>query len=116
MKTISINAIIEGIRAKKDRSLGLTISTPELSTQEKSLFFELQGINVKLNITPIDEPNAEEEVIETDLDQKPQSVRMRNVLFILFKQNNEGMDFNEYYRNKTEKLIEHLKSKIEESF
>jgi hypothetical protein len=112
MKSIVIQAIIEGLRAKKDRSLGLTISTPELNAQEKALFFELQGLLVDLKITPRDE-EVQEQVINRDLEQKTQSQRIRNTLFILWKQNPEDMEFEQYYKNKTEKYIEYLKSKID---
>lgn len=115
MKTISTAAIIEGIRSKKDRSLGLSISTPELSTQEKAIFMELQGINVNLLITPTDEENPEEYKIDTDIDTKSQSQRMRAVLFILYKQDPKGMEFADYYRQQTEKIIEYLKARIDEN-
>lgn len=111
MKSISTQAIIEGIRSKKDRSLGLSISTPELSTQEKALFMEIQGINVELIIKPTDIERYEEYQIDTDLNQKTQSERIRNVLFILWKQDPQG-EFPEFYKQKTEKYIEWLKSKI----
>lgn len=112
MKSITCNAIIEGLRSKKDRSLGLTVATPELTAEEKALFFEIQGINVNLKITPLDEP-SEEHNIQTDLDQKSQSLRMRNVLYILWNQGKKENDFQDYYRKQTEKIIEHLKSKID---
>ena len=114
MKQISVSAIIEGIRARKDRSLGLSITTPELSTQEKALFMELQGINLNILITPTDEPTPEQYKIDKDLDQKSPSQRMRAVLFILFKQNSEDMDFPTYYQKHMEKLINYLKDKIED--
>jgi len=112
MKTIQTPAIIEGIRARKDRSLGLSVTTPELSIQEKAIFMELQGLNIDLLIKPTGDENVPEYKIEKDLNQKSQSVRMRSVLFILWKQDAEGMDFENYYKAKMEKLIEHLKSKI----
>ena len=114
MKTIQTQAIIDGIRAKKDKSLGLTISTPELTVQEKALFMELQGLNVTMLITPSDEPQLEEYKIDSDLEQKSQSQRMRNVLFILWKQNPKGIEFQDFYKEQMEKLIEFLKSKIDE--
>lgn len=76
------------------------------------MFMELQGINVELLISPSDEQNVEAYKIEADLDQKSPSQRMRSVLFILWKEDNEGVDFQEYYRRHMEKLIEFLKGKI----
>src|SRR5947209_9141589 len=94
-KSISFNGVISSIRAKVDRSISATFSTPELSSEERSLFFDLQNINVKMTITPLDEP-SEEYVIDKDLDQKSQSQRIRSVLYILFCQNSEGMDWETY--------------------
>lgn len=113
MKSIKTKAIITGIRSKTDRSLGLSVNTPELNPQEKALFFELQGLNVELTIFPSEEQNVEDYEIDTDLNQKPQSVRIRNVLFLLWQQNPEGMEFNEYYKNKTDKYIESLKARLD---
>lgn len=112
MRAINTNAVITGIRSRVDRSLGLTVSTPELTTQEKALFMELQGISVQLLIEPT-EDIAEKVEINKDVNQKSQSLRMRNVLFILWKQNNGGHeDFTSYYNAKMEKLINYLKDKI----
>jgi hypothetical protein len=113
MKSIKTKAIIEGIRSRKDRSVGLTVSTPELNPQEKALFFELQGLNVELVITPSDIEKVEDYQVEAELEQKSQSVRMRNVLFILWKQEPKGLEFSDFYKQQTEKLIEFLKGKIE---
>ncbi|HEX2910404.1 MAG TPA: hypothetical protein VH186_06315 [Chloroflexia bacterium] len=114
MKSIITQAVIEGIRARKDRSLGLTISTPELTVQEKALFMELQGIAVDLKITPCEEVNAPEQMIDKDIEQKTQSQRIRNTLFVLWQRDNQGLEFEQYYRVKTERYIEFLKAKIED--
>lgn len=53
--------------------------------------------------------------LDTDLYDKPksQSQRIRNTLFKLFEQDTEGYaEFKDYYKDKTDKIIEHLKSKI----
>ena len=114
MKAILLNANITSITAKVDGSLGLRLNTAELKPEEKTLFFQLQNLNLKLSMTPIDEEKPEEVKIDTELNQKSQSTRIRNVLFILWKQNPEGMEFEAYYKNKTEKYIESLKARIEE--
>lgn len=114
MKTIKTQAIITGIRSRADGSVGLSVSTPELVALEKTLFFELQNVNVEMTITPLDEKVPEEHKIEKDLNQKTQSQRIRATLFILWKQNPENMEFEEYYRNKTEKYILGLQRLIEQ--
>lgn len=114
MKNISTTAVLEGVRSRKDGSLGLSVSTPELTPQEKALFMELQGINLELTIKPLDEKvKVEDYKIDKDLESKSQSQRIRSVLFILWKQDPEGMEFEDYYKRRTEKIIEWLKSKID---
>lgn len=114
MKSIQVQATITGIRAKVDRSLGLSISTPELSTNEKALFMELQGLNLDLVITPREELNVETEKIDKELETKSSSQRLRAVLFIYWKQLGEKETFEEFYRLHMNKLIDFIKGKLDE--
>ena len=112
MKAITTAGIIEGLRSRKDRSLGLSITTPELTSEEKAMFMELQGCNLQILFNPLDENNAPEHKVEKDLNTKSPSVRLRNVLFIIWKQGQQAEDFETYYKHQMEKIIEHLKGKI----
>lgn len=119
MKSISTTAVIEGVRSRKDGSLGLTISTPELTPQEKALFMELQGVNLKLVMTPLDEKvTAEEYKVEADINQKSQSERIRGSLYVLLekKLNRKPTrdEWQSYYQQQTESYIERIKEKIAE--
>lgn len=122
MKTIKVNASINGIRAKVDGSLGFSVSTPELSSEEKVLFMEMQGINVDLTITPLDSEAEDIVTIEKDMETKTSSRRLRDVLFVLYKQTNKkdesdgkitAITFEEFYRNHMEKLIDFIKGKLD---
>lgn len=113
MKTIKLQAIIEGVRSLKDRSLGINLSTPELTSEEKAMIMELQGLNLNLTIEPQDSEKVDDYVVNKDLDTKPQSVRMRNCLFILWKKDPQGMEFESFYKQQTEKIIEWIKRKID---
>lgn len=114
MKTLQCDAIITGIRAKVDHSLGLSISTPELSTNEKALFMEFQGINTRMTIEPLDEKAEGIEKIDKEVNTKTQSQRLRAVIFIYWKQLGEKETFEEFYRVTTEKLIDFIKGKLEQ--
>lgn len=114
MKSIVTPAIIEGIRSRKDKSLGVSFTTPELSSVDKAAFMDLQSHNVRMVIEPMDEVSLETHTIDTDLNTKSQSVRMRSILFILWKQDDEGKDFQTYYHDHTEKIINFLKEKIQD--
>ena len=112
MKTLKVNTIITGIRSKVDRSLGLTLSTPKLSTEERAEFMNLQGISCMATFQPLEE-KVESLEIKGEVSTKTQSQRIRAVLFLLWRQAGEKEDFEDFYRNKTEQIIEHLKSKLD---
>lgn len=114
MKTLQCDAIVTGIRAKVDHSLGLSISTPELSNNEKAMFMELQGINTRMTIEPLDEKAEGVEKIDKEVNTKTQSQRLRAVIFIYWKQLGEKETFEEFYRATTEKLINFIKGKLEQ--
>lgn len=116
MRPIKVNLIINSIRSKKDKSLGFNAETPELTSEEKVAFMDLQGINIEAILSPIDELVQDDLlVVDKDIEHKTQSQRIRSVLYLLYKQNNETTkSFNDYYIEKTEKFIEYLKSKLEE--
>lgn len=72
-------------------------------------------MSLDMTIRPLDEPVTETLTVDKDVNTKTPSQRIRAVLYILFNQDNEGMDdFEVYYRNKLEKYIEMLKGKIKE--
>lgn len=114
MKAIKTNAIITGIRSKVDRSLGISLSTPELTTKERAEFMNLQGVNLNILIEPLDETPREIYEIKKEVDQKTQGQRMRAVLYLLWKQEGEKEDFEIYYKKKTEAFINFLKGKLDE--
>jgi hypothetical protein len=113
MKSIFTQAIITGIRSKVDRSLGISLSTPELSTQEKALFMELQGINTEITIKPLDEKPEGIEKIDKEVGSKTQSQRLRAVIYILWEQEGKQGMFDDFYRSYTEKIIDWIKSKLD---
>ena len=113
MKAIKLNTIITSIRSKKDGSLGLTLSTPELSVPEKSVFLELHNINLDMELTPLDHIASEVVSVDKDLETKTQSQRIRSVLYLIWKQEGEEGEFSLYYKHKTEKYLEFLKAKLD---
>lgn len=115
---IVIPATIENIATRSDGSIKVVIGTQIIEPDKVGQLFQLRN---KLGYVALKEANFQPDEtdalteIDSDLKNlgKTPSQRMRNVLFILFKQNNEGYQtFNEYYNSKTEIVIEHFKSKI----
>ena len=118
-RTIIVPAQLDGYGPRKDRTLQLRFVTQEMTPDQVSnvhqlldgfgyLYFKSEHA---LNRSEIEELDS----LETDLidNAKTQSKRMRNVLYRLWEQENEGhTDFKEFYRVKTERVIEHYKAKL----
>jgi len=115
LKTLQLNAVITGIRSKVDRSLGLSVSTGELSSDEKTAFLDLQGQNVLLTIKPTEE---ESELLKVDsqLEGKTPSQRLRASMFVLWKSKYQGKwnDFEAFYRYMMERVIVQIQDQIPE--
>lgn len=114
MKAIQTQAVISSIRSKVDKSLGLTVHTPELSVTERAMFMDLQGLNVDLLIQPEKADESGVEKIDGEIRTKTQSQRLRGVLYILWQQNGSEGEFEDFYRTQTEKIIEHFKNKLDQ--
>lgn len=115
MKAIHHKGNIGSITGKVDGSLAYRVTTPELSADEKSAFFDLQNVNVEIVISPFESKEEVEMMdIKRDLETKTPSQRLRAVMFLLWKKNNEGHElFDTYYEKKMNGIIEHLKDKID---
>ena len=115
---ILIPAEIEGISTRKDRTLKIVFSTQELAPSLSGDLFSLQNKVVYLAIKTAEFQKNEVEMLakaneDIDVQGKTSSERLRNVLYILFTQNNEGYkDFTDFYRFKMNAIIEHYKSKL----
>lgn len=110
MKGIETQAQITGIRAKVDGSLGLSVSTPELTSEEKVLFMSLQNLSVRMTIEP--EEKAEKVKVEKGLDGKSPSERLYNTIFVYYKQIKSTDDFEVFYRRHMEGIIDQYKEKL----
>lgn len=113
MKAIKTNIIINSIRSRRDSSLGFSAETPELTSEEKVAFMDLQGQSLNVLLEPTEYPIDDEINVEKDVDNKTQAQRIRAVLFLIWKQQGEQGEFRDFYHAKTEKYINYLKEKIE---
>lgn len=120
MSKILTTAILDGYQRRKDRSVTLRFVTQELTSSEvMNIDSTLDQFGViyfrgqeKMNSDEIEELDA----IDLDVYNEPksQSQRLRNVLFVIWKQEGEQGDFKKYYKQKTEEIIQHFKNKLED--
>ena len=118
MSKILTPAILDGYTRKKDKSVSIRFITQEKTPHEVMeidsmldqfgiLYFRGEERMNKDEIKELDE-------IELDLYDTPktQSQRLRNTMFLIWKQEGEKGEFKDYYKAETEKIITHYKNKI----
>jgi len=110
--------ILDGYQRRKDRSVSIRFITQEKSSSEVVEIDEMLDTFGILYFRGEEQMNDEEieelDAIELDLYDEPksQSARLRNVLYVLWKQQGEHGDFKKFYRQKTEEIIQHFKTKL----
>lgn len=118
MSKILTTATFDGYQRRKDKSVSLRFITQELTSSEvMNIDSTLDQFGIvyfrgeeKMNTEEIDQLDA----IDLDVYDEPksQSQRLRNVLYILWRQDGSKGDFKKYYKQTTDKIIQHFKDKI----
>lgn len=111
---VQLPASVIDMKPKADKSWKLSFETRELTGPEVSLLAEnLQGEGwLVYSPNELSTRDIPQEAVESGA--KSQSKRLRDVIFILYKQRNEpGGDFESFYRVQMEKLVDFVKSKLE---
>ena len=110
---VQVPAIVVNMNPKADRSWKLVFETRELSGDEvKILADSFQGEGWLVFKPNEDIKQSEIPADVADSGTKSQSQRLRDVLFVLWKQKGGKGDFESFYRVNLEKFIEFTKSKL----
>jgi len=116
MANLLIPVTLDRSNRKKDKSVSLTFITQLEQTSEEFmkidsllndsgvLYFKSNGNLTKEEINALDD-------VEIEVEGKTKSQRLRNVLYILNKQNKD-IDFHTFYADEMERIIEHFKGKL----
>jgi hypothetical protein len=115
---LRLPAIFAGIRSRKDRSYTLNFETRELGGEDGAALLALQQTECWFIVAPSQDVADRAEVPDYRADagagQKTPSQRLRAVLFVYYKQLGEpGGDFDNFYRQKLEWLIDQYKATLE---
>lgn len=115
---VRLPAVFSGIRSRKDRSYCLTFDSRELGGDDAATLLNLQQTECWLLIAPskdaIENADVPEYKADAGLNQKTPGQRLRAVLFVYFEQlGKPGGDFDTFYRQKLEWLIDQYKAKLE---
>ncbi len=115
---LKLPAQINAPRFRKDNSCSLSFDTRELSAEELMyilgvrqaegwLLFSTEGQNLTIEDVP---------VVKATLDLKSHSERLRDIIFVLYKQATQDQkfvgDFETFYKSRMEQLIAVIKGKL----
>lgn len=117
---ILIPAILTRYSPKVDKSWSLSLNINEPNAEQKVIIDRLfqQPVYVMLKNTEIskEEQTMIEALEETEFKTKTQSQRIRNVLYLIWEKKHKAAGLitdKEYYKSRTEKIIEYLKKDLE---
>lgn len=111
---------VEKVETRADRTIKITISTQEIEPDYKAKLFEFhqEFCEVLLSSNPLSNKEIDEAGKNIDpsasTNLKTPSQRLKNVLFLLFQQDNKGYkEFDSFYKTKMEEIINNFKVKLE---
>lgn len=113
---VIVPGIVSGLSTLKDGTVKVTLALQEVSPKIAADLFGLNNQYVKAYLTTENITQDATEHLdewEVEIESKSPSKRLRNVLFRLWEQDQQGYeDFELWYRWKMEKIIDHFKSKL----
>lgn len=125
--TIVFEGGIDNIRTLADNSLRVSLGTPELTPETVGNMYSMlkQPGYVVISTMPISQKQldaVESATVDREFENKTPSQRMRNVLYVLWEQQQpketspEGVttyvDFDLFYKRKMTELITFIKNKL----
>lgn len=113
MKALSLESQLSSASTRADGSLSLRFATPELTPVEKAALFEIQGMNLRLLIQPLEGQPDELLDVKQEFQTKTPSMRLRAVLFVAWEQAGKPGQFEDFYRHKMEFYIQDVKNHLQ---
>lgn len=118
---ILTSAVVDGYSRRKDRSVSIRFVTGEKTSTEvaqiDALCEQFGYLYFKADESLTPDEVKELDALDTELYDKPktQSQRLRNVLYKVWEQTDRAVAFKEFYRQETEKIINHYKTKLDDT-
>ena len=111
-----IPAQVEKITTRSDHSLKIEIGTDvELPHEQEAMIMKLRQTRgwVVFATSDIKKDDIPDVSIDEEIGEKSPSVRLRNVLYILWiEHTNKTKTFDQFYKHQMENIINNLKEKI----
>jgi len=105
MNQIQFSAEIEDVKARKDRTLSIKISTQELSSEDMGMIFDMFGKQVwcGMSETAIQKLDVPDELPEFAGEKSP-SKRLKDRMFVYYTKTYSDNGFNRWYENALEEI------------
>jgi len=101
------------IRLKVDKSVTISFDTGEIADNDQMKLIKNQGKLGTLIFVPED-AQIPPEAIQAEYEGKTPSKRLYNVLFVYWKQQGEPGDYQQFYKQHMEKIIDYIKDKLDQ--
>ncbi len=112
---VQFSAQIDSAKANNDRTLSLKIDTQELSSEDTAHIFNFfqKQIWIALAETTISKTQLNIPEIIEEMDKKSPSQRLRDRMFVYFKEKKVEGNFVEWYKKSLEKMGDKYLEKIQ---
>lgn len=113
-KKIQLPVIIAGLQSKVDGSIKITLETRELPANDAADLFQLRNKEAWcfLAANRMDQVMVPAEKPDSLIGGKTPAQRLRNVLFVLWKEKGSQGDFEDFYKSSLERIIEKFKEAL----
>lgn len=112
-------AVVEGLRRRKDSTIGINLETFEMTGQKIGELFNLAGKHAFVYVSAVEPDTNEQKVIDSldpEIKGKTPSKRLHDVLFVYWNQNKGNPNipdvFDYFYKQKIESFIEIIKAEL----
>lgn len=111
---LQIEAILDSIATRKDKSVKIVFETNEVNAEECSRLFSMRDEFGWLSFSKHKRNKIELPKIgvSKELEGKTPSQRLRSVLFVYWQQLGSSGDFQSFYELQVNRLIEKVKEKL----
>lgn len=113
-RRFQVPATLEGVSTLKDGGASVRFHTQELTDDDKVTLFGFSNAFGYMLFAeqPINEDELKLELIRKDTAGKSPSQRIRGVIFRIWEQNGKSGNFETYYGETMERIINQLKEKL----
>lgn len=115
MIKLQFSALIDGVVAKKDKTLTIKLGTQELTSDDTSYLFDLMGKQIWVGVaeTAIEALDVPDELPEMH-GEKTSSQRLRGIIYKVWElKTDKKIPFPTYYESAMFKLCEFYKNKLD---